>query len=321
MIALLISAAAGELIVRCCATVRNVGPSFTAYHPLYGKALKKNFSCRRIAPEFTMQFTTNADGFRGRDTGPAPRRSILFLGDSFTMGYGVNDGEEFPALVRKSLRRTGGNAVNVINAGMGDNGNGRWVKFLRTEAARFSPQLVVFQIHENDFRDNVREQLFHITPSGDLRERAVPPPGARWMIQGIVEAVPGLAYSYLLGFARQLFWDRRGHGPVAGAGDDDRRMLEDQLLISIVGEALSICKKQQWNTMAVLVGNSGNRMTMVKEFFSVRNIPVIVIPGKSERPDLYYRVDGHWNAPGHRLAAERILNRLKSDGGAVPPDG
>ena len=40
--------------------VRNVGPSFSIYDPVYGKTLRKGLRCRRIAPEFTMSFSTNA---------------------------------------------------------------------------------------------------------------------------------------------------------------------------------------------------------------------------------------------------------------------
>ena len=96
LIGLLIGIGVSELFVRNFISVRDVGPSFTTYDPVYGTTLKKSFSAQRITPEFTMRFTTNSDGFRGPELGNLSSRSILFLGDSFTMGYGVNDGEEFP---------------------------------------------------------------------------------------------------------------------------------------------------------------------------------------------------------------------------------
>ncbi len=80
------------------------------------------------------------------------------------MGYGVNDGEEFVARVRETLNERSAEAVPVINVGMGDNGNGRWVKFLRAEGEKYNPSLVVLQIHGNDFQDNIREQLFELSP-------------------------------------------------------------------------------------------------------------------------------------------------------------
>jgi hypothetical protein len=285
------------------------------YDPGYGKMLKKNFSCRRITPEFTMKFTTNPEGFRGPALESLSRQSILFLGDSFTMGYGVNDGEEFPALVRKALNERSPDNASIVNAGIGNNGNGRWVKFLRAEGKRYNPDLIVLQIHDNDFRDNVREQLFVLTPEGELRERPLPSPGARWSIQKVVENVPGLAYSYLIGFARQVFWDRRSSSPEYDSDkrriNQDGATLEDHLLISIVEEILIICRENGWDVLAVIVGISGDRQTGLEKFFWARNVSTVVIPTKGERPDLYYRVDGHWNAPGHRYTADRILEHLK----------
>jgi hypothetical protein len=38
------------------------------------------------------------------------------------------------------------------------------------------------------------------------------------------------------------------------------------------------------------------------------------VPGKRERPDLYFEVDGHWNSAGHAFAAERVLERLRAHG-------
>ena len=92
---------------------------------------------------------------------------MFFIGDSYTMGYGVSDGEEFPELVRRELvaRRL---EIPVFNAGTGDTGNGRWVKFLRNEGGRLNPRLVILQVSENDFADNLKEGLFAIAPSGDL---------------------------------------------------------------------------------------------------------------------------------------------------------
>jgi hypothetical protein len=173
LIALLVGIGISELIVRSFVQVRDVGPSFTVYDPLYGQTLKKSFSARRITPEFTMRFTTNSDGFRGPELGMLSSRPILFLGDSFTMGYGVNDGEEFPAPVRAALSQRGSKMVSVINAGVGNSGNGRWAKFLRAEARRYNPALVVLQIHANDFGDNIRERLFELSPAGELIELPV----------------------------------------------------------------------------------------------------------------------------------------------------
>ena len=193
-----------ELMVRFFVPVRNVGPSFTVYDPEYGKVLKPNFSATRITPEFSMSISTNAAGFRGDDFDAQPHAPILFLGDSFTLGYGVNDGEEFPALIERRLRQEFGQTdASVINAGIGDTGNGRWVKFLRDEADRYRPSLVVLQFMSNDFSDNNHEGLFRLDQSGELQELSPQRSKAR-LVQAGIELVPGLSYSYLVGLMRQI---------------------------------------------------------------------------------------------------------------------
>ena len=44
---------AAELLVGWLVPLRNVGPSWSVYDPVYLQVLKKNFHCRRWSPEFT----------------------------------------------------------------------------------------------------------------------------------------------------------------------------------------------------------------------------------------------------------------------------
>ena len=65
--------------------------------------------------------------------------------DSIIWQDDFNDDEEFPALVRKALSNAGFAGGPVINAGIGNNGNGRWVKFLRTNGEIFNPKIDILQ--------------------------------------------------------------------------------------------------------------------------------------------------------------------------------
>jgi hypothetical protein len=311
-IAIAVSVIICDLVVRMFVPVRNVGPSFTEYDAIYGKRLKNNFSGVRITPEFTMRLTTNSEGFRGPEQKALSRRPILFLGDSFTMGYGVTDGQEFPALVRESLAANTRDPLPVINAGMGDNGNGRWLIFLRREGKRLNPRLVVLQVCENDLEDNVRENLFDLAPDGTLRERPVPPPGLRRFAQEILERIPGLANSYLFGLARQIPWGHRsiprefGDGG-ASIGDGGTSSRAQVLQFRILQKVLAICKEYSWPVLVVLGGIPDGQRQKRESFFLDSNVQTVVIPDKKERPDLYYKIDGHWNAAGQAFTAKRVL--------------
>jgi hypothetical protein len=205
-LSLIISIICAEIVLRFLGNVRNVGPSFTEFDPIYGKTLKRNLHVVRESPEFEMIITTNSLGFRGIEPKEMDQGSILFLGDSFTMGYGVSDGEEFPALVRAGVEvMEDSGTPSVINAGISGSGNGRWIKFLRNELESLKPHLVVLQFLNNDFDDNIEENLFTIDVNGELKELPIVKPNMRFA-QEVLDAVPLLDHSHLYGFLKEQFW-------------------------------------------------------------------------------------------------------------------
>jgi len=313
LISCIFTVASGELIVRFFVPVRNLGPTFSEYDPYYGKVLKKNFRCVRIAPEFTMSFSTNSYGFRGPEPSAFPSHCILFLGDSFTSGYGVNDGEEFPDLVRARIAQSAkGAPIPVVNAGLGNTGNAYWLRFLKREAGRYEPRVIVFAFCENDFADNLRERFYFLDSTGTLVENSAPATqeGARF-VQEIIEAIPGLPYSHLVGLAREFFSEGTMLSPQpAGSAPDSVSQPSDALTYRIVGQAFQICKRNGWPAILLTIGTRGERLRRLQDLARSMDIPVLVTPLKDDRPDLYYHIDGHWNAAGHRYASTMVLDAL-----------
>ena len=322
VLSVIFSLGLGEIFIRLCVPLRNVGPSLSVYDPYYGKRLKKNFECIRMSPEFVMHFSTNSVGFRGPEPSKFPKRPILFLGDSFTMGYGVDDGKEFPELVRKSLSKLSFNIhIPVVNIAIGDNGNGRWIKFLNKEGQRYNPRMVVIQMCSNDLSDNLRERLFHIDHENQLIENTNPPKTLRWTLQYLVESVPGLDKSYLIHLLRQLEINSLLDGfsrqqNSSEKGDIFSKMEESKgskLTLRLVQETVSICKKHNWPILAITIGFSDmplDTKVQLTKIFTSNNISVIHIPSKQERPELYYEVDGHWNETGHAFVAAQVVKEL-----------
>ena len=284
------------------------------------RSIKKNFHTVRVTPEFTMTFTSNSLGFRGPEPVAPSADSILFIGDSFTMGFGVSDGEEFPARIKAMLdAKFGKDAVAVVNAGMGDSGTGRWIKLLKAEVDGFKPRLVVLQVMENDFDDNVKEAYFSVSDSGMLNELPVRISRMK-ALEPFLDAVPGLSSSHLYGLIRQALarvvspatpkravpGDAAPQAPAAGAGYADR------LTERLVAEAVSICQSKGYPVFALLVGLEGERLGRIEALFRAQRVPLLVAPTKAERPDLYYKIDGHWNAAGHAFVAGAVFEQLQS---------
>lgn len=313
-----------ELLVRAFVPVRNVGPAFSTFDETYGKRLKRSVHCRRVTPEFTMQFTTNSLGFRGPEPASLPLRHVLlFLGDSFTMGYGVDDGFEFPAVVGQALvERLGPAAPPVLNAGIGDAGNGHALRFLQREATRYAPRGVVLQLCGNDFDDNRCEGLYAIDPTGGLTE--LPPRSVTWKrcIQSAVEAVPGLADSHLLGLVRQAAWgfDRAPAAapeqPTATGTpppDDDSRRAAEPLTFALIRECMAACRDRGWPLLVIAVEWPADHRDALIACCAEFDVPLLEAPTRADEPSLYYRIDGHWNPRGHELMARRVAEHLLLD--------
>jgi len=303
-----------EFAIGFLVPLREVGPSFSLYDPVLGQRLKPGFRTVRKTPEFTMRLSTNSLGFRGPPMKELPKGPILFLGDSFTMGYGVDDGKEFPALVAARLGdESGSNAVPVVNAGIGNSGNGRWVKLLRSIGKEMQPRLIVMQMLDNDFADNQAERLFKLDEASELEEVRVPPPGPGRGLQTLIESVPGLASTNVVALLREIRWNGQVNAPAASSVvvESDRLAPEDGLTIAIVEAAVLLCQENGWPVLALVIGFDGLRQAAVRDVFAKHGVDIIEMPGKKERPDLYYKIDGHWNEAGHVAAADRVLIELR----------
>jgi GDSL-like Lipase/Acylhydrolase family len=313
-----------EVALRAFVPVRNVGPSFSVYDPIYGQRLRASFSTERKAPEFAFRFTTNSLGFRGAEPKAFPHRPILFLGDSFTEGYGLDDGGEYPALVEDALAQCyGAGAVPVVNAGIGRSGTGRWLKFLRAEGPRFAPRLIVLQLFANDFGDNLSERLFQLAADEEeLVEVGPEPKGKMRLVQDIVDAIPILAHSYLIGFARQVHWWFTVAPQEARLYDAGGAIQPgDRLTFRLVDEVLALAQRQGWPVLGLIVAIDGLRGERLTEIFRRHGAASLRVAGRDQRRDLYYRVDIHWNAAGHRHAARQVIDWLLQNEGVwrAPP--
>lgn len=308
--ALLVALALTEIGLRLFVTLRYVGPPYTVYDPTYGHALKNSSSTKRITPEYTMRLTTNSFGFRGPEPESFPHRPVLFLGDSFTLGIGVNDGEEYPALVGNGLRAYyGQDDIPIVNAGMSHTGQGRWVKFLTNVGKRYNPRVVVLQFVENDFNDNLRERLFELSPTGELVELPVPPPSRARAVQRVIEAIPGFSRTHLLGLMRQIYIGHFRPDPTADR-TDSMSPQQYALTFRLLERVLDICQEADWPVLGILIAPEGPQFAELARIFERYNVPIIEIDGNEMRPELYYPKDGHWNAVGHSFVAGRVVEEL-----------
>ena len=104
------------------------------------------------ADEKPIMVAINSEGLRGRELRKAPRKRIVFTGDSIVFAGGVELEETFVVLLEDQFRGEGQD-VEVINAGTTDVGIDQYVlqaKHNRFE--KYKPDLIVIGLYLNDSR-------------------------------------------------------------------------------------------------------------------------------------------------------------------------
>ncbi len=308
-----------ELVVRACVHVREVGPSFTHWHPEDGVQLRRSMDARRIQPEFEMRLRTNSEGFRGPEFPEHIERSVLFLGDSFTLGYGVADDKCFVSLL--AARAPGG--WSMVNAGIGGTGNGRWLGVLERQHERFSPRIVVLQVSGNDPDDNMAEALYSLDERGELVRHAPRPLSRARKLQALADAFPGVSYLRIVGLARQVASaiSSPKSPPPASRGLESPDAADARasgvspavaLTIALVRRAALRARELGAEPLLLECEPRPQLETALAGLAAELRIARVRAPRKSERPELYYRVDGHWNEAGHAAVADMIWEELQA---------
>lgn len=318
----IITVLCAEFLVRAFVPVRELGSVLSVQSAALGKQLRPNVRTERHSPEFTMRFSTNSEGFRGHER-RGFAKPVLFLGDSFTMGYGVSDGLEFPALVQARLRELfPDRATEVVNAGVGNNGNGQWLKFLRLHLQDIDPLIVVLQLSQNDFDDNLTEDYFALSADGQLIEHEVHISMAR-KLEYALSLLPGVADSYLYAAMREAYaYSRQFPLPVSADVADAVAVTfaepetpsppdyRHQLTSALVTEAIDMCQSNGYPVLALLVGLQGTELSIIRGVLDKYDVPALTIPDKPDKPGLYFAVDGHWNESGHEFVAGQLVDQL-----------
>ncbi len=148
-----------------------------------------------IPGTFDVTLSFNSQRFRGTkeftQTPAAGSVRLATLGDSFTLGYGANDDQTYPANLERRLQNKQVEVINAANAGTGTGEQALWYDLW---VKQFHPQIVILTVTSNDLDDDAARHLF----TRDEKGNAVPLPRQPLRVSNgrrIINAVPG--YSYL----------------------------------------------------------------------------------------------------------------------------
>lgn len=147
-----------------------IGETTIFYRPSQGGILKPfipGSEADLITPEFHVRYRINEHGFRDQPRSlekPAGRTRVLLLGDSFSEGWGVDQGKFYSALADKALPNI--EIWNTAKAG----GSPLWYVYQAPHFAKsFKADAILLQLFDNDPRDiSVYNKRFAFDPEGQL---------------------------------------------------------------------------------------------------------------------------------------------------------
>ena len=273
-------------------------------------------------PEFTSVLSFDQNGRINPDrTTPGDADPIFVLGDSFAMGWGVNDNETYAYLLEQRLH------VPVYNLGVSSYGTVREIKRGSMHPEFDNARCVIIHYFKNDREENVTF----------LAKGALPSPTKEKFIKlqeyQPRQATPGFVmlktFEYLKDNPAEIFWflgDLRRHlykvfpflegeaidlGIVeAGKVDPAMAVLNTQSHAEIF---LDVLEKFPVLSDKTIIVTGADRF--VRELREQPGLPDHILPLEIQHSgdDYYYPVDTHFNRIGHEDAASSFLKAFEKD--------
>jgi lysophospholipase L1-like esterase len=156
----------GELLVRLIDPQEYLFPRWE-YSARYGSVFPAETTIISGNPgRWKFTYTTNKFGLRGEEIPVGDhyeRDNIVILGDSFSFGQGVNNGEEYPAVLAAACK----DDINVINISCPGWGLTQQLRRYHDLGRLYNPKLVIIQFCGNDLIDNYKNMVTKVE-SGKL---------------------------------------------------------------------------------------------------------------------------------------------------------
>ena len=270
--------------------------------------------------------TTNARGFRALEEYtkevPEGRYRVVCAGDSFTLGYGVDDTETYPAWLQRLDPR-----LQTVNMGQGGYGVDQAYLWYARDGVEIDTDLLLFVFIAPDF-ERMLDARFNgeyskpvlVAREGELVVENQPVPNDWTSARGRRRASAFLAQSSLGDLLTRVA--RRLHG--GGARPEPGGPLPYEEAAELMLRNLHrLCAERGQDLALVMiplrdpsVGRSDEVAAWLGGLSAELDVPYLnllddfaVLP-KSE-VELYYQADGHLNALGNRLVAELLIDDLR----------
>lgn len=297
--------------------------NFASYSPDLGYVLRPNSEGVHSSLEYSNAFKINSFGVRD-DESSLDNPQLVFLGDSFTMGWGVDQDQTYADLTGRKL------GVKTLNAGISSYGTYREM-LLFSKMKRDSVKLVVLQycdndLEENEARNEPQNQPQLLTPQS-FKNTAT--------FNRINETYYPMRYTYFFVREKDLL-KRIWTSPVQVLGE-----IGGALSSWVKGAPLDVKTPQDIKTPAEAKAHATSffkSLAKIRKFYQ-GNIVIMHLDGRYTRPEMiraleaeakqtgdahlfflhtdellqaqdYYPIDGHIRASGHAKISDALVKMI-----------
>jgi hypothetical protein len=265
----------------------------------------------------------NEYGYRGDPVPPADSyatRNIVVLGDSFTFGQGVSDGEPYPAVLEELL----GDNYEVINLGSPGWGLTQEIRRYYEFGALYQPEVVVLQYCWNDPEDNLNHRVTVI--EGDDFRFQNSSNSTNWAKKYLSGSPIQKSQLYNFYRGRVYEWFQNRHvrrvaaemsetpGPAAAGGVSPQQEYYCELL-DLFAEKL---EEDGVRLIVISVEDQMSNFPYIAEHIQslhdTRRIVYVDLDAafaNVERGEGFYSPEGHWGPRAHRLVAESLATAVE----------
>lgn len=330
-----VSALISLLLVEAYFRVFDPQPIVPRYVETSEYGIRKNIANVRgemIVPEYRHNVTTNSQGFRGTKEYSVEKPSgvyrVIVLGDSVTLGHGVEDDQTYAAVLERELSKT--RPTEVINMGVSGFGTAEELIQLQHIGLAYQPNLIVLGYFPNDPHNNVVSKLYAVQDGKLIRNNETFVPAI--FIRDRLYAIPGYSYlcqhSHLVNFVRnrfsaffadQLAQQNRLNEKTTSTLSTQESQLTSMLLDEFISEAAT--RHLSMVILNIPLISDGEIVTNLPADPLERNESVFVINvardiyGSEPLQLLSYEKDSHPKPFAHALIGEKLAEfvRLQLD--------
>lgn len=261
--------------------------------------------------------SSNHLGLRDAEPGAKTRPRILFLGDSFTWGWGITNEERYTERLQSKLPN-----MQVINAGITGFGTLQEVLLLKHYVDEIQPDYVVLQMYKNDFLDNLTPDGVFPHPYIDhlnhfaLTRYPAPHTDQSLFLQGLVYVGEHTYFYRQLVIRLYVLWMKLN----IGTNEPPRPEPTHEDLATGMKLSLEMlyqfCAERKIPLMVFSYQLEDYQSKLLSDVSSEFSVPVYSVDpafvGITEDYEVANDAHGHWNGYGSQLVADYLLPHIVS---------